>query len=251
MRVAITTLPGRLAGLDELLRAAGLSPVRMPLLSLRPRRDARALADARELLGLPWRLYPSRGALEAWLAMGLGFEIGLMVAALGEATAKALRVAGAGVAVVGRPATAAGLLATLLAHPEAPRPGGEPVGLVHGARARRDLGDGLRAAGIEVRTAEVYEVAPSPWTLEEPVAAVLLGSPSAVEALPTRVAEGARLVALGPTTAAAVAQRGWPVQQAREPSSHAAFEALCLALGRQAGSHDGQPAEGPPTEGRP
>lgn len=232
MRVAITTLPGRLAGLDALLRAAGLTPLRMPLLSLRPRRDTRALAAARELLGLPWRVYPSRGALEAWLAIGLGFETGLLVAALGKATALALRAAGAEVAAVGEPAHAAGLLAALLAHPAAPRPGGQAVGLVQGGQARSELGDGLLAAGIEVRTAEVYDVAPSPWTLEEPVAAVLLGSPSAVAALPPRVAEGARLVAIGPTTAAAVSEQGWPVWQAAEPSPRGVFDALWLALGR-------------------
>lgn len=252
MKVAVTTLPGRLAGLDDLLHAAGLTPLRMPLLTLRPRRDTRALAAARDLLGLPWRVYPSRGALEAWLAIGLGFETGVLVAALGEATAGALRAAGAEVAAVGRPAHAAGLLAALLAHPKPPGPGGPAVGLVQGGRARRELGDGLRAAGILVRTAEVYDVVPKPWALEEPVAAVLLGSPSAVEALPPPVAEKARLVALGPTTAAAAAERGWPVQQAREPSSRGAFEALCLALGWPTGSADQRhSADHRPMEGRP
>lgn len=214
MRVAVTASVGRLAGLEARLRDAGHEAVRAPLVRTAPTADAGA---AERLLGLPWRVYPSRSAVEAWVGLGLGFADGARIAAVGPGTATDLELAGADVALVARPATAAGLASDLLRHPAGPRPG-DAVGVVQGDRARTTLAETLRAAGVEVRTATVYGSEAVAWSFDGRVDAVVLASPSAVAALPLDVGAAALLVAIGPTTAAAAVRRGWSVVQAAEPT---------------------------------
>jgi len=214
VRVAVTASVGRLAGLEERLRDAGHEAVRAPLVRTAPTADA---AAAERLLGLSWRLYPSRSAVAAWVALGLGFADGARIGAVGPGTATDLGLAGADVSLVARPATAAGLSRDLLRHPQSPRPG-DAVGIVQGNRARSTLAENLEGAGIEVRTATVYTSEGVAWSLDGQVDAVVLASPSAVAALPADVGVVALLVAIGPTTAAAAVRRGWSVVQAAEPT---------------------------------
>jgi uroporphyrinogen-III synthase len=229
MRVAITASPGRLASLDARLEAAGFEAVRSPLVRVSA---LPATAAAAPLIGLAWRLYPSRSAVEAWVQLGLGFG-DARLGAVGPGTADELARAGGTVAVVGSPATAAGLAHAVLTHPAAPS-AGDAVGVVQGDRARPTLVDALRAAGIEPRVATVYTSRGGGWTLNGAVDAVVLASPSAVAALPPRVAAQAQLVAIGPTTAAAIARRGWSALVAEAPS--AAAVAAVLERWRAAGA---------------
>ena len=214
MRVAVTASVGRLAGLEARLRDAGHEAVRAPLVRTAPTADA---AAAERLLGLPWRVYSSRSAVGAWVGLGLGFADDARIGAVGPGTAADLELAGAEVALVARPATAAGLARGLLSHPAGPRPG-DAVGIVQGDRARTTLAEALRAAGVEVRSATVYGSEGVAWSLDGPVDAVVLASPSAVAALPPDIGAAALLVAIGPTTAAAAVRRGWSVVQAAEPT---------------------------------
>ena len=232
MRVAVTASVGRLAALEGRLAADGYDAVRAPLVRTAPVADAGAAAAA--LLGLPWRLYPSRSAVEAWVALGLGFGDGARTGAVGPGTAKDLTRAGARVDAVGAPATGEGLALVVLRHPAAPR-AGDAVGLVQGDRARSALADTLRATGVVVRAATLYASRDAGWSLAGPVDAVVLASPSAVAALPAPVAATALLVAIGPATAAAARRRGWAVVQAAEPTVAGVVAALERAR-RRAGT---------------
>lgn len=252
MRVAITASLGRLETLEARLVAAGFEAVRAPLVATRSLPTAQAEAHA--LLGLDWRLYVSRSAVVAWTQLGLALtdggrpcdggrrndgdrrndggrpcdgdhRDGARIGALGPGTAAELVRAGAAADAIGRPATAAGLARAVLTHPSAPRPG-DTVGVVQGDRARPTLVAALRAAGVEARVATLYASCTTAWDLSAAVDAVVLASPSAVAALPARVGARAQLVAIGPTTAAAVADRGWDAIMAAAPTEAAVIKAL-------------------------
>jgi len=222
VRVAVTASVGRLAELEGRLAAAGFDAVRAPLVRTAPIADPGA---AEALLGLSWRLYPSRSAVEAWSGLGLGFDDGARVGAVGPGTAAELERAGARVEVVAARATGEGLARDVLRHPRGPRQG-DAIGIVQGDRARAALANAFRAAGVEVRTATVYASQGVGWSLRGPVDVVVLASPSAVSALPPEVGEGALLVAIGPTTAAAAHRRGWAVDQAAAPTVDGVLDAL-------------------------
>ena len=240
MRVALTQSDGRLEGLAPRLRDAGFEVVRVPLLVTKPLLDDETRSAAESLLGLPWRSYASRSAVEAWVELGLPFDDGARLAAVGHGTAAALERArghpapaageraGVGPAVsdVLTPAPSAssalGLASVLLAAGAA----GSEVGLVQGRRARPELAERLRRGGAKTREAVVYEVTTLPWRVSGSLDAVLLTSPSAAAALPEEVARDSTLVALGPTTRAALHERGWHSLQAPEPSVTGVLEAL-------------------------
>jgi uroporphyrinogen-III synthase len=223
--VAVTASTGRLEGLDAQLRDLGHEVVRAPLVSVTLRRDEATRAAADALRPLRWRLFPSRSAVEAWSALGLGFDDAVLVGAVGPATADAALALGAQVAVVAEPATAKGLAARVLDHPRAPRRG-EAVALVQGSGARPALARALAAAGVLPRIAVVYDRSGLGWRVDGAVDAIVVASPSAVAALPAAVAAGTLVVAIGPTTAAAARRRGWPVRQAATPTAAAIVDAL-------------------------
>jgi uroporphyrinogen-III synthase len=223
VRVAVTASLGRLETLEARLAAAGFEAVRAPLVATRPLPAAHAEAHA--LIGLPWRLYPSRSAVLAWTGLGLGLIDGARLGAVGPGTAAELVRAGARADAVGQPATASGLVRAVLAHPAAPRPG-DTVAVVQGDRARPTLVAALRAGGVEARVATLYASRASGWDLADAVDAVVLASPTAVAQLPARVAARAQLVAIGPTTAAAVADRGWDALVAEAPTEAGVVAAL-------------------------
>ncbi len=229
MRVALTQATGRLESLLPGLRALGVEVISAPLIATRPLLDDATRRSAAALLGLPWRCYPSRSSVEAWAALRLPFADGARLAAVGAGTAAALvrhGAAGGGTEAPLTPAplasTAVGLAAALLAAGAA----GQQVGLVQGRRARPELAEQLRRGGAKPRRAVVYEVITLPWRVTGSVDAVVLASPSAVAALPAEVGQQAQLVALGPTTAAALRERGWSCLQAREPSAAGVLAAL-------------------------
>ncbi len=225
MRIVLTQARGRLEGLADALRARGHEVTAAPLIGTRTLTGEATRRAAEALLGLPWRCYVSRSAVESWAELGLPFEDGARLAAVGAGTAAALIARGARVPPLtpaARSSSAAGLAEALLAAGAADH----DVGLVQGSRARRELADRLRSAGARPQSAVVYEVIALPWQVEGHVDAVVLASPSAVAGLPRSIGERARLVALGPTTAAALEQHGWRCLEAPEPSVEGVLEAL-------------------------
>ncbi len=224
MRIALTHADGRLERLAPALRARGHDVVLAPLIATRPLLDDATRRAAEALLELPWRCYPSRSAVAAWSALGLPFDDGPRLAAVGAGTAAAIVAHGGVAPLTPSPlaSTAIGLAAAVLAAGAA----GHGVGLVQGRRARPELAQHLRRGGAEPRRAVVYDVTTLPWQVTGPLHAVVLASPSAVAALPQVVAERAQLVALGPTTAAALRERGWRCSQADVPSAEGVLAAL-------------------------
>jgi len=224
VRIALTHSSGRLEALAAALRELGHEVVHTPSIATAPLLDDATKRSAAQLVGLPWRCYPSRSAVEAWSALGLPFDDGARLAAVGSGTAAALHAAGAARVLTPErsAATAAGLASAVLAAGAR----GAAVGVVQGRRARPELETRLRDGGALPRRAVVYDVVSVPWSSDVGFDAVLLASPSAVAALPDDLARRSHLVALGPTTAAAIRDRGWSCQQASEPTVAGALTAL-------------------------
>ncbi|HYH12917.1 MAG TPA: uroporphyrinogen-III synthase, partial [Thermomicrobiales bacterium] len=143
------------------------------------------------------------------------------IAAIGQATASALRQLGIEPAIVASDSTQEGML-------EALRPivaPGERVLLPVSDRARPVLADGLRAHGARVTRVDAYATdivtEPNTETLslveKGGIGAVLLASPSAVESFIAQFGSllpamsGATFVAIGRVTAEAMDARGLPV----------------------------------------
>jgi uroporphyrinogen-III synthase len=224
-RIVLTQSSGRLGGLDDLLVARGYEVVRRPLVETTARTDVRTRAAAGKLAALPWLLLTSRSTVEALVALDVDLSRPKL-GAVGPATAEAAEAAGGKVEVTGVPSTADGLAHAFLGHPEARG----PVGLPRGNRALATLELLLGEAGIATRPLVVYDTRTLAWR-DGAVDAVVLASPSAVEALPDEVARTGRLVTLGATTSAAAHARGWACEEAAEPTTEEALAALERALG--------------------
>lgn len=131
------------------------------------------------------------------------------IAALGPATARALRALGHPVHVVAPDGTGASLAEAIAAFPAAPA----DVLIPQSKRALPDLADGLRARGFLPHEWPAYETRPAAPPLPARADAIVLTSPSNAEAYaahPQRP-EGVPLVAFGPTTADAMRRLGLPV----------------------------------------
>lgn len=231
MRIVLTHSEGRFEGLAAALERRGHEVEHRPLIRTRARAGAEVRAEAEALLALPWLIFTSRSAVEAWQALGVPWrrsdvpEGVPLLAAVGRRTASALRRAGAEVALVGERSQASSVAEAFLADPRA----AAPVGLPQGDRALPTLRRALEREGFETRPLVLYETVTEPFDdLASPSqgapgadglpTVVVLASPSAAGALPESAALGATLVAIGPTTAGAVKARGFPCLQAASPS---------------------------------
>lgn len=219
MRVALTCSEGRLRGLAESLSAQGFQVRYHPLIRTEPLEDPKLRQAARQLARCPWLLFSSVTAVAAWQRLGAGFSP--RVGAVGRATAAALRRAGAPVQLVGEPQNAQGLAERFLASPQA----AAPVGLPRGDRALPTLERLLETGGFETRPLTIYRtVRCDAEGLDADI--VILASPSAAEALPETLARRAQLIALGPSTAQALAARGLSCLQAARPDAEAVLRAI-------------------------
>ena len=220
LRVALTQSPGKLAGLEAGLLGRGFEVVRSPLIKTEPLLTEAVRKRAEDLLACPWLLFTSPSGVEAWGALELGFS-GARLGAVGAKTAAALEGLGGSVSLVGEPQTSFGLAEAFLQNANA----AAPVGLPRGDRALPTLQDALEKNGLETRPLVVYRTVTCGFTVDD-MDVVVLSSPSAVEALPRTVGARAKLVALGPSTGAAIAEYGWSYVQAERPDADAVIEAL-------------------------
>jgi uroporphyrinogen-III synthase len=218
-RVAVTREEGPDGPLSRALRRCGLQPVPCPVTAEEPPLDPMPLtAAARDLDSYDWLVCASVRAVRAVaLARPGPWPVTLRTAAVGRQTAAALVQAGAATApVTARHAGAEPLLERLRTEDTWPDrrvlvpapPGG-----------RRELIDGLRAAGARVDEVEAYRTVARPpaeiaagWRATQPQA-VMIASPSAAAALLGAVGADvlARLravVAIGISTAQALRAAG-------------------------------------------
>lgn len=222
MTVALTQSEGRLEGLRAQLRQRGLEVWRIPLV----RTQTHPGADLSALLDCPWWLFSSTAAVRAVLELGGSVE-GRRLGAVGEATREALKQAGGRVELLGPETNAAALAEAFIALGE-----DGCVGLPQGNQALPTLARRLSNAGYQVYRVVVYDTFPLPWPqgLGAPHL-TLLASPSAVDALPEAVGVNTHCLALGPTTAQRLRERGWPHTTLPDPGEEAVIAAIERILG--------------------
>ena len=198
--------------LEGLLVADGFHVETVPTTEVVPVDDLTALEDVlSELEHVGWIAVTSAAAapIVAAALEGRQRPATLKVAAVGPATAAALRLGGVEVDLVGtgKGGAALGVLIGLPAWP------GAEVVLPRSSIAVSEIDEVLRAAGHEVRPIVVYETRPRP--LEPTARAVLLSAACVVAAAPSALtsllAAGVhprRVAAIGETTASAARTAG-------------------------------------------
>lgn len=212
-RIVVTRPRTASVDLVRRLRFLGAEVIEVPLIRMEPI-DA---MTTREQLAVDWIIFTSlhgvRGFFRSLTGAGLDARaIGnARLAAVGEKTASELWSVGRVRAdLVPEEHRAAALVRSLAPHVGA----GSRVLFPCGSLAREELPSGLRAAGAIVEEFEVYRTIPTPPSdraiaeLERGVDAALLYSPSGVKALAGHAAalRHAKLICVGPTTAAAVTE---------------------------------------------
>lgn len=235
-RVLITGSDG--GRLAELLREMGARPIEVPTIAVHPVDPAgldAALARAAEYA---WIVVTSpngaRAVAERLAAHGARAPASTRWAAVGPRTAQVLRAAGIEPAVVPAGGTGVALAEAL----------GEVAGLrVLLLRARTATEEPpriLRARGARVDEVVAYEIEEGPEASRAPLAEALAGgieaavfmSGSTVRGLarlagdPRRALDGAVVVAIGPTTAAAAREAGLEPRTAEERTPESIVAAL-------------------------
>jgi uroporphyrinogen-III synthase len=239
-RVAVTRDEPDDGPLHAALRAAGLDPHPCPVLVEHPAPVEALSAAAAALDDVEWLVCASARAVRALRAVRPGpWTARLRTAAVGLATARALTDAGTVAPIVGDGAGAEALWARLAG--EGPWTDRRVLVLTTPG-GRTTLAERLRHAGARVHDCEAYRMAPRAaaaiacdWAAAAPAAAVI-ASPRAAEILAAAVgAEALRrpaIVAIGATTAAALARLDVPCRVA--PAADFAAAARAVA-GRLAG----------------
>ena len=252
-RTVVVTRGGeRARDLVDALERAGATALEVPLTrQVDPADGGAALRAAAADVGEnAWLVLTSVTAVDRFVgalrdARALG---SVLVAAVGPATADALRRAGVEPDLVPADHSARGLVE---AFPDAVRSGGHRVLFPAADLAPGTIGEGLDAKGWDVRRVEAYRTVarrvPEPALLDRVAAADALTftAPSAVQAfLALRTAAGrpltppAHVVCIGATTAAAARAAGFDgVREARDASAEGIVDELIDAVG--AGADDG------------
>lgn len=249
LKIVNTRAPHQAEELDRLLRARGATPLDYPCIDIAPPPEPSALdAALRAVAGgwFHWLVLTSANTVRAIAARleELGLDLrdatGLLVAAVGPATAEAARAQlGLQGAIVPQEYVAESLAELLTAA------AGGRVFLPQADLARPILAERLRAAGAEVTAVTAYRTVPGrggvalPRLLQEGgVDAIVLASPSAARYLLTRLdeeggsagqVERVRLACMGAVTAQAARGLGLRVDVC--PEEHT-LPALVQALER-------------------
>lgn len=241
----VVTRPAGPDALADALAAAGARVVALAAIEIAaPDDGGAALADAaRAVSGYQWVAFSSANAVERFCAQLRDVRAfgRAHVAAVGEATADALRRHGVEPDLVPARASAEGLVD---AFPLAQVPGAAVL-FPAAADARPTLPQGLVAKGWRVDQVAAYRTvargAPPPGAAAAAAGAdaVVFASPSALEAYQSwRSEDGAPfpvpplVVCIGPVTAAAARAAGLVVgAEAARPSPEALVDALAGALG--------------------
>ena len=226
--VVVTRAREQASGLAAQLAELGARVIQCPTIEIRPLDDYAPLDRAIAALGeYQWLIFTSvNGVKYFWQRLELaGRDARALgsckVAAIGPATAEALRIRGIGPDLVPEKYMAEGVIAGLQA--QGPVSGMRML-LPRAAKAREILPEELRKAGATVDVIAAYETVPAAVLKDEVLAGlsdrsidcVTFGSSSTVENFlsifpaETLATSGARIAAIGPITAATLARRGLP-----------------------------------------
>jgi uroporphyrinogen-III synthase len=254
------------------LTAAGAEPVTVPLIQTVPPEDPTELDDVLLLLGIGyygWLAVTSGAAVPVLVdrAQKTGATLaslveGMRVAAVGLATARALRDAGVHVDLMPhRASSVAELLAAWSALPTPPdgAPADTRVLVPHGDLAAATLSEGLRARGWTVEEVVAYRTVPGPrpdegtradWS-DGRIGAVVLTSGSSARNLAELLgppAPGTLVVCLGPSTATVAERLGLRVAAVAAQQTPAGLVAALIDARAAGGPHD---ADDPDSDPRP
>jgi uroporphyrinogen-III synthase/uroporphyrinogen III methyltransferase/synthase len=238
--VAVTRDEGATGPLAEALSRRGLLPVACAVLIEAAPADPNPLESAARRLDLyDWVICASVRSVDALgRAMGGRWPAGVRAAAVGPATAAALNGLGAASPVVAAVAGADALWEVLSPLDSWP---GRRVLVLTTPGGRTTLIDGFRAAGADVTALDAYRMVPRPaaairrdWATAA-ADALVLASPRAGEVLcdavgPDALARLRVVVAVGATTARALATRGIRCEVPERASFAAAAAAVANAL---------------------
>jgi uroporphyrinogen-III synthase len=241
LRVVVTRAGHQSETLATAFGRAGARVELLPLLEVVPPADPgpleRAVTDLRRY---DWAVFTSANAVEAFLPLAGILPPELKIAAVGPATAGALRARGLEPHLTAGRADAEGLAADL-----APRVAGRRVLLPQAADARPDLLAGLTAAGAEAvavvaydkrlppeaagRAAELFSAHPLGW--------VTFTSPRIVRHFAGLFGAGwerrrgeLRAVSIGPVTSAELRRQGVEPVEAARPGEAEMVAAVVAAL---------------------
>lgn len=236
IRILVTRPRERAEELCFLLEDEGADVLGVPLLELRPPEDARPLASAAEhIQRYGWVVFASPSSVDALMEAlreaGTADRMSrVKVAAVGPRTARTAESYGLTVTVEPHEGTG---LALFRAMQDGLRPEDEVL-LPAAEEGRRELEDALREHGVRVTRVTAYRSTPAELPPEarsvleaSPPQVVLFASPRTVEAFLEAVGHGplagAKVVAIGPTTAGALSRLGVPVAAVAERPTPEAF----------------------------
>ncbi len=221
--VVVTRAEERDGPLSTELKSLGLPVLVWAAVRVLPA-DAAALDETLGRAGsFDWIVFTSRHAVAAVTTRLSAPPSGMRTAAVGRSTAAVLKQHGWPVDLVPGEPSAAGLVAAFAASGSAR---GSRVLYPASSRALPTLAAGLTQLGAEVTTVEAYRTASGTaldvedcrsWIARDAVGAVTFASPSAVAELESALGEEdfrrllgrAPAVAIGPTTARALTDRGY------------------------------------------
>jgi uroporphyrinogen III methyltransferase / synthase len=218
--VVVTRAESANGPLTSQLRDLGLQVLLWPAVSVAVA-DTGPLEEAlRKIHGFDWIVFASRYAVAAVTERIAAAPANLRVAAVGQATAQVLRQRGWPVDLVPEDANAAALVSAFATRPMQ----GTQVLFPASARALPTIAAGLTQLGATVVQVEAYRTEAASldigecrgWIERAGIAAVTFASPSAVIELERalgkehfdRLLKGAQVVAIGPTTARELVERG-------------------------------------------
>jgi uroporphyrinogen-III synthase len=246
LRVVVTRAESQSERLIDLFERTGAIVEPFPLLEIVPPADRVPLERAAAgLATFDWVVFTSVNAVEAFLPLAGPMPAALRIAAVGPATAEALRARGIEPHRMPAKADAAGLVESL-----APEIGGRRVLLPQAADARTVLLRGLAAAGAEVTAVVAYDKRLPLDVLDraaelfclEPLGWVTFTSPRIVRHFVdlfgadwNRRRPELWAVSIGPVTSAEL--RRWkiePAAEARRPEDEEMVAAVARALGTSA-----------------
>ena len=226
-RILVTRSAHQAGKLSEALRGLGAEPVEVPVLEIRPPENWRPLdAALGALSGYDWLIFTSANTVQALVERAAALKRPLalpptaLVAAVGEATAEALRQAGIAVSFVPKKYVAESLVTDLKSDWA-----GKHVLLARVAVARDVIPEALRAAGASVDVVDAYRnmlPADAPERLRAALAAPIDAATFTSSSSVTHLAEaavrggllfplaGVRAISIGPITSETLREHGWP-----------------------------------------
>lgn len=225
-RILVTRATHQAGKLSEGLRLAGFDPVEVPVLEIRPPASYDPLDVAlQHLYGYDWLILTSANTVRAVAERAANLKLSLSdpgphVAAIGQATAEAARIAGLHVTLTPESYVAESLVTTL-----ATRIQGKHILLARAAIARDLIPDALRKSGATVNVVDAYQntiPADAPDQLRAALALGIDAATFASSSSATHLAEvaraagvrfpfaGVRAISIGPITSATLRELGWP-----------------------------------------